>query len=133
MKHIVSDCLNVGSGLCLLVRGALDKDNLSNLVQLSRPNWHPASQAGACRYLSQRSLRRVSEFAHYMDYLAYLDKQLQDYSRQHPVRQELAVADELALARWQARWARVRQRRTSSMVSSRHAASNEPTQLRRSA
>ncbi len=110
MNHIVSDCMKLGHGLQMVLKDAAVKGNLLTLVQLSRPNWPHRAQRAAQRFLSQRQLRRPDQFSRLCDYLEYLDKELLTYSSRYPVRREVAVADEVTLKRWEARWARVRQR-----------------------
>lgn len=117
MNHIVSDCMTLGRGIAGLIQSAAKKEHLHTLVQVSRPNWPASAHARATRYLREQGLRRSTEFNCVDEFLSYLDKQLNAFSRQHPVRAEVVVADDLTLARWEARWRRVRQRVPNTSVS----------------
>lgn len=109
MNHIVSDCMTLGRGIACLIQDAAKKEHLHTLIQVSRPNWPASAHGHATRYLREQGLRRSTEFNSVDEFLSYLDKQLNAFSRQHPVRAEVVVADDVTLARWEARWRRVRQ------------------------
>lgn len=113
MNHILTDSIKLGYGISGALRDKLLTGSMQSTLQLCRPNWSVSEHRRALAYLRGCQLRNATQFGSLVEYMAYLNKELQRFTRQYPVRAEMQMADEMQLARWEARWARLRSRGSS--------------------
>lgn len=110
MRELFADTLNISAAVKEILLTPTPQGRLHYLIRISRPNWSARECFKAGRWIRRNGLKARSAFSEEDKYLEHINKQLLAYDRAYPVRGQHAVADELALSRWEARWERARSR-----------------------
>lgn len=121
MKQLFEDALKVGASLQEWAFMPTPIGRLQTQVRLARPNWSSARCMRAAVWIKRNGLKGRDDYSGAEVYRDHILRLLRDYARANVRVSEHQVADDLSLARWEARWRRARTRMSAVAVETEQA------------